>query len=185
MKEKFIADEYYEWRYCEINTASELTSYINKIKGCIIGKAINNIFIQPEFPPNRTHIAGYNILNNNSVECLDLVGPSIIKIDEHLIVFDMFGISNLKISFDGLFKVVNTDIMYCEVTSLFSKYIIGQKIESIEIVPITQEDAKSSEDYCSEDVLSDDMFQKLVFALENGRKFTIRAIWDNTGIVVE
>ena len=97
----------------------------------------------------------------------------------------MFGISNLKISFDGLFKVVNTDIMYCEVTSLFSKYIIGQKIESIEIVPITPEDAKSSEDYCSEDVLSDDMFQKLVFTLENGRKFTIRAIWDNTGIVVE
>ena len=176
--------EYYKWDYVEFKTYTELQNYVDKIKNLLIGKTINHIFISPDYAQTGSYIQGYDILKDNENVSIDLfAGPVILKINSHKLLINMPSGSHIQISLDGNFEILNEEeIVYTEISSLFSKNVIGNKITDIKITPITEWEAKASVTWYSEDVYGDDMFEQLIIELENGYKFIFCEIFDNTGI---
>jgi len=179
-----LINQYYKWDYSEFITLSSLQKYVNELKPLLIGKSINHIFINPDYNAGGSNIQGYDLLKDNENVDLDLiVGPSILKIGEHTLMFDMYGGSDLKISLNKEFEIINKEeIFYNEISSLFSKNVIGRKIKDITITPISEDEARGSLNWYPNQVFSDDMFEELIFELENGTKFVINIVFDNTGI---
>lgn len=182
---KSIDNEYIKWTYSEFKTLTDLQKYIDEIKPLLVGESINHIFINPDIVTGGSFIQGYDLLKDNENVSIDLtMAPSIFKIGNHTLVFDMHSGSNLHIALNKEFEILNKDeIVYYEISALFSKNIIRQKIKDITIKPITQYDAKASVDWFPSDVYSDDMFDSLIFELENNNSLIIREVFDNTGII--
>lgn len=178
-------NEYVKWEYSEFTTATDLQKYVDEIKPLLIGESINHIFINPDTYTGGSYIQGYDLLKDNDGVSLDLtVGPSIFKIGNHTLIFEMYGGSDLYISLDKDFEILDKEeYIYFEVSALFSKNIIHQKIKDITIKPISKYDALGSIDWFPDEILSDDMFESLIFELENGNSLIIREVFDNTGII--
>lgn len=179
-----LIEQYYKWNYSEFITLSSLQKYVDDLKTLLIGKSINHIFVNPDYNAGGSTIQGYDLLTDNENVSLDLiVGPSILKIGEHTLMFDMYGGSDLKISLNKEFEIINKEeIFYNEITTLFSKNVMGRKIKDITITPISEKDARGSLNWYPNQVFGDDMFEELIFELENGTKFVINIVFDNTGI---
>lgn len=178
-------NKYIKWEYSEFTTKTDLQKYVDEIKPLLVGESINHIFINPDIVTGGSFIQGYDLLKDNDGVSIDLtVGPSIFKIGSHTLVFEMYGGSDLLIGLDKDFEIINKDeYVYYEISALFSKNIIHQKIKDITINPISKYDAQASIDWFPTEVLSDDMFKSLVFELENGSSLIIREVFDNTGII--
>ena len=162
----------------------EVETVKETLKKKLIGKTINHIFISPDYAQTGSYIQGYDILKDNENVSIDLfAGPVILKINSHKLLINMPSGSHIQISLDGNFEILNEEeIVYTEISSLFSKNVIGNKITDIKITPITEWEAKASVTWYSEDVYGDDMFEQLIIELENGYKFIFCEIFDNTGI---
>ncbi len=177
--------DYYKWEYSEFTTKTDLQAYIDKIKPVLIGESINHIFVNPDIVTGGSFIQGYDLLKDNEGVSIDLIyPPCIFKIGDHTFIFDMYGGSDLHVSLDKEFEIIDKEeFVYYEISALFSKNIIRQKIKDITIKPISKYDAQASIDWYPSEVYSDDMFERIVFELENGSSLIIREVFDNTGII--
>ncbi len=176
---------YYKWEYSEFTTKTELQKYIGEIKPILVGESINHIFINPDTAPGGSFIQGYDLLKDNENVSIDLAySPCIFKIGEHTFIFEMCGGSDLHVSLDKEFEIIDKEeFIYYEVSALYSKNIIRQKIKDITVKPISEYDAQASIDWFPSEVYSDDMFESLIFELENGSSLIIKEVFDNTGII--
>ena len=177
--------EFYKWDYSEFTTKTDLQAYVDKIKPILIGESINHIFVNPDIVTGGSFIQGYDLLKDNEGVSIDLVyPPCIFKIGDHTFIFEMYGGSDLHVSLDKEFEIIDKDeFTYYEISALFSKNIIHRKIKDITIKPISKYDAQASIDWYPSEVYSDDMFERIVFELENGSSLIIREVFDNTGII--
>jgi len=173
----------YKWEYSEFTTAIELKKFVDEIKPILIGEKIKSLFITSDNHYG-TFIDGYNMLKDNENVSIDVaIYPSILKTENHTLIFNMYSGSDLEISLDKNIEILNSDITYCEISSLFAKNVVGQRIVDISIDKISKYDAAASDSWYPESIHSDDMFSSLIFKLENGHEFIITIIFDNTGII--
>ena len=174
-------DDYCKWQYLEFKECDELLNYIQMIKPVLIGKSIDKILFSPDY-------CDFDDLNldlekDNENVFLDSGCPTILEIEKHKLTLNMYAGSCLQISLDSELIVKDKKAMpYYDVSTLFSKNIIGKKIINIKLEHISQYDAQASIDWYPDAFLSENMFKSLLIELENGFCLKNSICYDNSSI---
>lgn len=177
-------NQFYNWDYSEFTTATELQKYIDEIKPVLVGKFVKQLIVCNEYyEDNSDFFAGYDLTKENENATIDLIyGPCILKIENHTFCFDMYGGSHIFLSLDKKLEILDAEQMnYKDISVLFKKNIMGQKITDIRITG-PYSDYDFAENWYDTKDISDDMFKDLIIEFENGHSLNICIVFDNTGI---
>ena len=177
-------EQFYNWDCLEFTTATKLEEYIDEIKPLLVGKIAKQLIVRNEYyEGNSDFFARYDLTKENENATIDLIyGPCILKVENHTFCFDMYGGSHIFLSLDKKLEILDAEEMnYKDISVLFKKNIMGQKITCIRITRAYSDYDFADNWYVTKDI-SDDMFKDLIIEFENGHSLNISIIFDNTGI---